>query len=166
MVSRLWNVTLGQQLILKEHLVCQCVLITKWVFVFSSTGFRSSVRSFNPYLLHYTSALYKRSADGRSPSIRRFRPDALSPLSPQLRCLLLAVFCICTDLSRAAGYHGDHFLKNTGKEEGCQWCKVQEHREATGEKDVKPSKVQCFAAVCRTDFMNNSHSTYTSWYTC
>lgn len=34
---------------------------------------------------------------------------------------------------RAWRYHGDHFSQNTGKEEGCRWCKAPEHRETAGE---------------------------------
>ena len=83
-----------------------------------------------------SSALEVCSADGRSPTGRLFRPNALSALNPRLRWLPAAFFFTHTDWSRAACYHGDHFIQNTGKEEGCQWCKVQEHRETAGEKNV------------------------------
>lgn len=159
-----WNIASGQQSIPKERLPVQ---VFRYLKEFSRFPWhRLKCENLHHYLLHQPSALYDHSADGRAPSGRHIRPDAPSPLSPQLRCLLLAVFCICTDLSGAAGYHGDHFLKNTGKEEGRQWCKVQEHREATGEKDSKQSKVQHFTAVCTNDFMINSHSMYTLWYKC
>ena len=124
----------GQQLILKERLPVQVFRYLKDFSCFPRH--RLARENLHHYLLQ-PSALYESCADGRAPSGRQFCPDAPSPLSPQLRCLLLAVFCICTDLSGAASYHGDHFLKNTGKEEGRQWCKVQEHREATGEKNRK-----------------------------
>lgn len=159
-----WNIASGQKLILKERLPVQAFRYLKEFSCFP--WHRFNCENLHHYLLHQPSALYDRSADGRLPRSRRFRPDVPSPFSPQLRCLLLAVFCICTDLSGAAGYHGDHFLKNTGKEEGCQWCKVQEHREATGERDRKQSKVQYFTAVYMTDFMINPHSMYTLWCKC
>lgn len=159
-----WNIASGQQSILKERLPARVIPYLK---VFSCfPRHRLKCANLHHYLPHQPSALYDRSADGRAPSGRQFRPDAPSPLSPQLRCPLLAVFCICTDLSGAAGYHGDHFLKNTGKEEGRQWCKVQEHREATGEKVRKQNKVLYFTAVCITGFIINPHAMYTLWYKC
>lgn len=67
-----------------------------------------------------SSALEGCSADGRSPTGRLFRPNALPGLRLRLRWLSVAFFCSRTDWSRAARYNGDHFLENTGKEEGCQ----------------------------------------------
>lgn len=151
---------------LKEHFICQCDGNLNGFLCFPHHRLQVKCENLYPYLLHLPAALYERSADGRSTSGRLFHPDVPSRLHPQLRCLLLAVFCICTQLSRAAGYHGDHFLKNTGKEEGRQWCKVQEHREATGEKDTKQGTLWCFTAACLTDFMINLRSTCTLWYEC
>lgn len=151
----------GQLSILREH--CACDRNLNVFFCFSQLRHQVKSQNLHPYLLHYPAALYQPSADGRSPSSQKFHPDVPSRLRPQLRCLLLAVFCIWTQLNGAAGYHGDHFLKNTGKEEGRQWCKVQEHREATGEKDIKQDKVCCFTAICMTDFLINLRSTWTLW---
>lgn len=84
-------------------------------------GIRSSVRdALLPPPPPPSSALEDYSADGRPPTSCRFCPNAVSALNPHLRWLPLAFVCIRTDWSRAACYHGDHFLKNTGKEEGCQ----------------------------------------------
>lgn len=152
----------GQLSILREH--CTCVGNLKVFFCFPQLRHQVKCRNLHPYLLHYPAALYQPSADGRSPSSQKFHPDVPSRLRPQLRCLLLTVFCIWTQLNGAAGYHGDHFLKNTGKEEGRQWCKVQEHREATGEKDTKQGQVCCFTAIFMTDFMINLRSTCALWY--
>lgn len=96
------------------------ILIKYLCFFFHSfnTGIRSSVR--DALLPPPSSALDGCSAEGRSSTGCRFRPNAPSTLTPPLRWLPLAFFCSLIDWSRAVRYHGDHFLKNTGKEEGCQ----------------------------------------------
>lgn len=88
------------------------------------------------YLPPPSSGLEIGSTDGRSSTICPFCSNALCALPPCVRWHPVAFMCTWTDWSRAACYHGDHFLENTGREEGCQWCKLQEHRETAGERSL------------------------------
>lgn len=74
-------------------------------------------------------------SNGRPPTAHLLCQNALSAFRLLMKWLPMAFFCNWTPGSRAACYHGDHFLKNTGKEEACQWCNVQEHRETAGERN-------------------------------
>lgn len=85
------------------------------------------------------SALEGCPADGLSSTGRPCSLSVLSALHHHLRWSPIAFFCTQTDWSWAVCYHGDHFLENTGKEEGCQWCKVQEQGETAGERSSSPS---------------------------